>query len=171
MGGQSSKLDQTKKEYAEALADHQEEQKLRKQHEAMQAAREEKEQARRQARESKTVERVVLPDTAFERMGLQARLEEQTDRYRLACVTYNAQRLATDFPPKIGNANKLLVHRIACPDGPESYAGAPDVRFTRWSVMDPFKAVPKQALSAGTRTLMREDVVCVWPRCRALHLG
>src|SRR2546423_23574 len=47
--------------------------------------------------------------------------------------TFDAQQLVTDFPPRLYNANKQVVYRIACPPGCR-HGGR--LEFSRWRSAD-----------------------------------
>jgi hypothetical protein len=64
---------------------------------------------------------------------------------------FDAQKLVAEFPPRLSNANKQAVYRIACPPG-STHAG--QVVFSRWARM-PFPAGP--VADPGTVLEVRED--------------
>ncbi len=73
--------------------------------------------------------------------------------YVICRASFDAQELATNHPPHWSNANKKLVHELACPRGPASLSGT--IHYARFKELP----LPKTYIHVArkTRLEMRED--------------
>lgn len=84
-------------------------------------------------------------------------------------LTYTAQRLFEEHPPRIHDPNKRVVFEIACTEG-ERHAG--EVVFTRWGAMEPPEAIAAE--EAATRVARHDgfyDYAPVLPGAVEWHVN